>query len=374
MPAPTERASTEPAPTESVFARMTRLSAQRGAVNLGQGFPSDPAPDFLLSALRQAPGHTDQYTGPAGLPALRESLEADLGVPAEDLLVTCGATEALLVALLALVEPGDEVLFFEPAFDIYGPQVRLAGGVPVPVPLTFGPGGWAPDWEGLRAAVTGRTRILLLNNPLNPTGSVFNEADLAGVAALAREHDFWLLADEVYDELYFDSPPTPLRRLAPERTFSVGSAGKRLGVTGWRVGWVATPPGESAELLRVRQLSSFCAPAPLQAAVAVGLAAARGEGFYEWQRQEYSERCALLAGGLRSLGAEVYPPGGTYFLTARAPGWDAERLVHEAGVALIPVSAFCTRLTPPPELLRAAFCKSRLDIEQALERLAAWRP
>ena len=206
MPAPTERASTEPAPTESVFARMTRLSAQRGAVNLGQGFPSDPAPDFLLSALRQAPGHTDQYTGPAGLPALRESLEADLGVPAEDLLVTCGATEALLVALLALVEPGDEVLFFEPAFDIYGPQVRLAGGVPVPVPLTFGPGGWAPDWEGLRAAVTGRTRILLLNNPLNPTGSVFNEADLAGVAALAREHEVHVRDDmgpgAILEELY----------------------------------------------------------------------------------------------------------------------------------------------------------------------------
>ena len=360
---------------ESIFARMSRLAAQHGAVNLGQGFPSDAPPAFLLDAARGAVGRLDQYAPPAGLPALRGAIGADLGVDGNDVVVTSGATEALNVLALALYGPGDEVLTLEPVFDVYVPQARLAGATAITVPMRLDAQGWGLDLAALRAAVTPRTRALLLNTPHNPTGAVFTRAELEAVVALAREHDLWIVSDEVYDELYFGAPPVPLRTLAPERTFTVGSAGKRLEATGWRVGWIACPPdtGLAGNVAGIRQQGSFCAPTPLQAAVAAALPVARQEGFYAGLRHEYAGRMALLAGGLEALGATVYRPGGTYFLTARlgtaAP--DAEALVGPGGVATIPLEAFYHLHAAPQGMVRLAFCKSRSEIEQALERLGA---
>ena len=356
---------------ESIFSLMSRLAAQHAAVNLGQGFPAGSPPEFLLEAARRALGRADQYTAPSGLPALREALAADLGLDAGNVIVTCGATEALHTLAAALYGAGDEVLMFEPVFDVYRPQAALSGAAAVLVPMTLTDAGWQPDLDALEAAVTPRTRALLLNSPHNPTGHVFTRAELERVVALARQHDLWLISDEVYDELYFAQPPTALRTLAPERTFTVGSAGKRLEATGWRVGWIAAPPGLAAQLAGLHQWATFCAPAPLQAAVAAALPLARGFGFYEQLRGRYGERMRLLAAGLRSLGLSVQEPGGTYFLTALAPGLDTLALV-ERGVAVIPGSAFYAQGAAPAGLIRLAFCKPQAEIERALERLETY--
>lgn len=349
---------------------MSRLAITHGAINLGQGFPSDSPPAFLLDAARRAVGVADQYAPPAGLPTVRDAIGADLGLDGADVVVTSGATEALNVLALALYGPGDEVLMCEPVFDVYVPQARLAGAVPVTVPMRLTDAeGWTLDLEALRNAVTPRTRALLLNSPYNPTGTVFSRAEAQALVALAREHDLWIISDEVYDELYFGERPVSLRELAPERTFTVGSAGKRLEATGWRVGWVACPPGLAGNVAAIRQVGSFCTPTPFQVAVAAALPIARQEGFYEGLRAEYGERMRLLAQGLRGLGATVFEPRGTYFLTARRPGWWAETLVGEVGVAVIPSEAFYLHHPAPEGLLRLAFCKSRPELAEALGRL-----
>ena len=359
---------------ESIFSVMSRLASQFGAVNLGQGFPAGAPPEFLLEALRTQAGTADQYTAPAGLVALREALAQDLNVTPEQVTVTCGATEALHALADALYGAGDEVLMFEPVFDIYRPQAQLSGAVPVLVPMTLGEGtlgqdGWTPDLDRLEALVTERTRALLINNPHNPSGHVFTRSELDRLVALARAHDLWIIADEVYDELYFGEAPVPLRSLAPERTFTVGSAGKRLEATGWRVGWIVSPPGLAASLAGLHQWATFCAPAPLQAAVATALPIARQTGFYETLRASYGARMRLLAGGLQEFGLEVQLPGGSYFLTALAPGLDPRHLVEHGGVAVIPGRAFYAEGAAPEGLIRLAFCKPQKDLMLALERL-----
>jgi N-succinyldiaminopimelate aminotransferase len=367
---------------ESIFSVMSRLAAQHGAVNLGQGFPAGSPPAFLLDALKMQAGTADQYTAPTGLPALREALALDLSVPSlpvlpEQVVVTCGATEALHALANALYGPGDEVLMFEPVFDIYRPQAQLSGAVPVLCPMVLDQDGWTPDLEQLRRLITPNTRALLVNNPHNPTGHVFTPAELNRVVALARLHDLWIIADEVYDELYFGEAPVPLRTLAPERTFTVGSAGKRLEATGWRVGWILAPPQSEATSLAgkvagLHQWATFCAPTPLQSAVAAALPIARESGFYQELRQSYGSRMRLLASGLRSFGLDVQTPGGSYFLTASAPGLDPLRLVEHGGVAVIPGSAFYAAGAAPEGLIRLAFCKPSRDLLRALERLETY--
>lgn len=362
---------------ESIFSVMSRLAARSGAVNLGQGFPAGSPPAFLLDALKSQAGTADQYTAPAGLPALREALALDLNVTPEQITVTCGATEALHTLADALYGVGDEVLMFRPVFDIYRPQAHLSGAVPVLCPMTLTSEGWTPDLDALETLVTPRTRALLVNNPHNPSGHVFTRAELARTVQLARQHDLWIIADEVYDELYFGEAPVPLRQLAPERTFTVGSAGKRLEATGWRVGWIVSPAGLAAQVAGLHQWATFCAPAPLQSAVAAALPLARGGGFYEDLRRSYGARMRLLASGLRSLGLEVQQPGGSYFLTALAPGLDTLHMVEHGGVAVIPGSAFYPEDTAPegaaPEgLIRLAFCKPPGEILRALERLEVY--
>jgi len=354
---------------ESIFPKMSALAQRLGAVNLGQGFPSTPPPPFLLEAVRRALGRYDQYAPPAGLPALREALAEEFGVEPEGVLVTSGATEALYVLLQSLVGPGEEVVVLEPFFDVYLPDAFLAGAEARLVRLPLGEGGFRLDLGALERAITPRTRLLLLNTPMNPTGLVLGEAEFQRIADLARRRDLFLVSDEVYDELYYGERPRRLKEFAPERTFTVGSAGKRLEATGYRVGWIVGPKAFMPTIAGMRQWTSFSAPSPLQAGVAEALRVARREGFYEALRESYRKRRDLLAGGLRALGLRVFVPEGTYFLMAELPGWDAFRLVERARVALIPASAFY-REDPPEGLFRFAFCKKEEELMVALERLA----
>lgn len=356
---------------ESVFSHMSRLAAQHGAINLGQGFPSNPPPGFLLEAARRAIGTVDQYTPPIGLPRLREAIAEDLKVAPEDVVVTAGGTEALHALAESLYGPGDEVVMFEPYFDVYIPQTRIAGAEPVMVPMRL-TDRWEVDLPALERAISVRTQALLLTSPYNPTGSIFSRTEAEQIVALARKHDLWIISDEVYDELYFSTPPIKLRELAPERVFTVGSAGKRLEATGWRIGWIITPPGLAPQVAGMRQWSSFCSAAPLQAAVAEALPIARKEGFYQHLRESYSKRKDLLEKGLQSLGLKTFSPAGTYFLTAILPDLEAETLVQEGKVAIIPGSAFYLHNPAPEGLFRFAFCKTTSEIEQALERLEAY--
>ncbi|ETN88442.1 aminotransferase [Thermus sp. NMX2.A1] len=355
---------------ESIFPRMSQLAQRLGAVNLGQGFPSNPPPAFLLEAVRRALGRYDQYAPPAGFPPLREALAEEFGVEPEAVVVTSGATEALYVLLQSLVGPGEEVVVLEPFFDVYLPDAFLAGAGVRLVRLGLTQEGFRLDLKALEEAITPRTRALLLNAPMNPTGLVFGEEELRALATLAQRHDLFLVSDEVYDELYFGQRPRRLREFAPERTFTVGSAGKRLEATGYRVGWIVGPQEFMPALAGMRQWTSFSAPSPLQAGVAEALRLARKEGFYEALREGYRKRRDLLLSGLRSMGLKAYEPEGTYFLMAELPGFDAFQLVEAARVALIPASAFY-REDPPPGLFRFAFCKSEEEISLALDRLAA---
>ena len=357
--------------TESIFATMSRLAAQFGAINLGQGFPSNPPPDFLMAAARKAIGVFDQYTAPIGLLKLREALAEDLSVDTDQVVITCGGTEALHALAQALYGPGDEVVILEPYFDVYLPDAKLAGATPVLVPMKL-EGGWRLDLEALERNISSRTRALLINSPNNPTGTIFSKSELERIVSLAKERDLWIISDEVYDELYFSGAPLSLRRLAPERTFTVGSAGKRLEATGWRVGWILTPAGLAPTLAGMRQWSSFCSPAPLQAAVAEALPFARQTGYYQTLREGYKKRRDLLASGLRALGFEVFLPQSTYFLTARKPGLEAETLVKDAKVAAIPGRAFYEQHPAPDGLMRFAFCKTENELTRAIERLDAY--
>lgn len=355
----------------SIFGYMTLLAQQHGAVNLGQGFPSNPPPEFLLEAARRAIGTVDQYSPPIGLPQLREAVAQDLGVAMENVVITAGATESLHALAEALYGPGDEVLMFEPYFDVYIPQSIMVGAKPVLVPMKLDQQ-WEVDLAALEAAITPRAKAIIINAPYNPTGSIFSRAELERIVALARQHDLWIISDEVYDELYFGDPPLKTRELAPERTFTVGSAGKRLEATGWRIGWIACPPGLSAQIAGMRQWASFCSASPLQAAVAEALPIARKQGYYAELREKYGKRKDLLLQGLQSLGVQTFAPAGTYFLTAKLPNLDAEVLVKEAKVTIIPGSAFYVDNPAPEGLFRFAFCKKADEIELAVERLGKY--
>lgn len=357
---------------ESVFSHMSRLAAMHGAVNLGQGFPSNPPPEFLIQAAQRSVGHVDQYTPPAGLPALREALALEYGVSPEAVVVTAGATEALHVLAQALYGPGDQVLMLEPYFDVYVPQAILAGAEPVLVPMALQPTGWGIDLEKVAAAVNNSTRALLLNSPHNPTGYIMQPHELQTLAHLARQHDLWIISDEVYSELYYQQPPVSIWDYAPERTFRVGSAGKRLEATGWRVGWIVCPHGLAPKIAGIRQWASFCSASPLQAALATALPQARSQGYYEGLRLSYQQRRNLLLAGLERMGLQTFAPEGSYFLTAVLPQGDVELLTREAKVTLIPGSAFYVSSPPPQGLVRFAFCKPQADIELALDRLRAY--
>jgi len=376
-----------PAPT--VFAEMSALAAATGAINLGQGFPDEDGPaevlDAAVSAIRQG---VNQYPPGRGIPELRTAisehqahwygLQVD---PDREVLVTAGATEALAATLLALVEPGDEVITFEPFYDAYGALIRLAGGTHVTVPLTAPD--FLPDESTLRAAFSDRTRAVLVNTPHNPTGRVLPAEVLATVVELATQHDAAIITDEVYEHLTFDVPHVPIATLpgAAERTVTISSAGKTFSTTGWKIGWLSAPPALVDAITTVKQFLTFVNGAPFQPAVAAGLRLP--DTVFAGIASELSAKHDLLAAGLRAAGFEVMRPDGGYFVIADAAalGHDDARefclqLPELAGVVGVPVSAFVRpdHAAGYRSLVRFAFCKRRAVLEEAAARLAGLAP
>ncbi|OII12150.1 aminotransferase class I/II-fold pyridoxal phosphate-dependent enzyme [Curtobacterium sp. MCBA15_008] len=372
-----------PAPT--VFAEMSALAAATGSINLGQGFPDEDGPvevlDAAVEAIRQG---VNQYPLGRGTPDLRAAisehqahwygLQVD---PDREVLVTAGATEALAATLLALVEPGDEVITFEPFYDAYGALIRLAGATHVTVPLTAPD--FLPDEDTLRAAFSDRTRAVLVNTPHNPTGRALPAEVLATVVELAERHDAVIVTDEVYEHLTFDVPHVPIATLpgAAERTVTVSSAGKTFSTTGWKIGWLTAPPALVDAITTVKQYLTFVNGAPFQPAVAVGLRLP--DAVFTGIAAELSAKHDLLAAGLRAAGFEVMRPDGGYFVLADAAplGYgDARelclRLPELAGVVGVPVSAFVRpdHAAGYRSLVRFAFCKRRSVLEDAAARLA----
>ena len=372
-----------PAPT--VFAEMSALAASTGAINLGQGFPDEDGPvEVLDAAVRAIRDGVNQYPPGRGTPDLRlaiaEHQQRWYGLrvdPDREVLVTAGATEALAATLLALVEPGDEVITFEPFYDAYGALIGLTGAQHVTVPLTAPD--FLPDEETLRAAFSDRTRAVLVNTPHNPTGRVFPTEVLRAIVDLAEQHDAVIITDEVYEHLTFAVPHVPIASLpgARDRTVTVSSAGKTFSTTGWKIGWLTAPPAIVDAITSVKQFLTYVNGAPFQPAVATGLRLP--DAVFAGIADDLRGKHELLATGLRAAGLEVMHPDGGYFVIADvAPlGFaDARAFCLElptlAGVVGVPVSAFVRpdNAAGYRSLVRFAFCKRRSVLEDAAARLA----
>ncbi|SOC55137.1 succinyldiaminopimelate aminotransferase apoenzyme [Ornithinimicrobium cerasi] len=367
----------------TVFAEMTQRALQFDAVNLGQGFPDTDGPEEMLElAARGLREGLNQYAPARGLPVLREAVAEHqrrfYGIPLDadtEVLVTVGATEAIAASLLALVEPGDEVVVIEPFYDSYAASVALAGGVRRTVPLRFPD--LALDVDALAAAVTDRTRVLLLNSPHNPTGKVFTRAELEAVARVAVERDLLVISDEVYEHLVFDGlehiPVATLPGMA-ERTLTISSVGKTFSLTGWKTGWVSGPAPLVAAVAGVKQFLTFVGVTHLQPAVAHGLR--MPDAFFTGLADQLQSRRDVLVGALADVGVPVSPCQGTYFVIADLAGHgvtDAvdfcRRLPEEVGVVGVPVSVFCDDPAPVASLVRFAFCKKEEVLREAARRL-----
>jgi N-succinyldiaminopimelate aminotransferase len=375
----------------TVFAEMSALAAATGSVNLGQGFPDYPGPAEVLDVARAAIGTAaDQYPPGAGIPELRQAIadhhQRFSGLaydPADEVLVTAGATEALSGALLALLDPGDEVVLFEPMYDCYAAGVAMAGGVSRPVPLrppADGRGPWTFDEDELRAALTPRTKLLLLNTPHNPTGKVFSAGELATLAALATEHDLLVLTDEVYEHLVFDGARHLSLATLPgmrDRTLVVSSAGKTFNVTGWKIGWICGPAPLVTAVRTAKQFLTYVNGGPFQPAVAAGLALP--DAYFSAVARDLQYRRDVLVQGLAEAGLPVVSPEATYFATVdvRAVQPDGDGLAfcralpERAGVVAIPTGVFYDprHAHLGRHLVRFAFCKGDDVLGEAVERL-----
>ena len=369
--------------TTSIFAEMSTLAIETGAINLGQGFPDTDGPDSIKEVARAAiaDGRGNQYPPPHGLPLLREAIAAHqarfygLSVdPGTEVVVATGASEALQSALLALVDDGDEVVVFEPWFDVYAAGISLARGVRVGVSM-WGPG-LRPDLDALRSAITSRTRLILLNSPHNPTGTVFTREELGEVARIAVEHDLLVISDEAYEHLWFDTEHVPIATLPGmwERTVTIGSGGKTFSFTGWKVGWATGPADVIAAVRVVRQHLSYVSGGPFQHAIAHGLTLP-DEYFTDFRLDLMAKR-DLLCAGLADLGFEVIVPHGTYFITTdvRPIGYDSglafcRDLPGRTGVVAIPHEVFCDDADIGRPFVRWAFCKRPDVLQDALQRM-----
>ncbi|MGW4526127.1 pyridoxal phosphate-dependent aminotransferase [Amycolatopsis sp. NPDC004378] len=371
--------------TSTIFAEMTALAVRHDAVNLGQGFPDTDGPAGMLDAAKNALfGGANQYPPGPGRPELRAAIarhrrrygtEYD---PDTEILVTAGATEAITAALLALTEAGDEVIVIEPYYDSYAAAVAMAGAERRVVGLVEGPDGrFGLDVDGLRAAVTPRTRAILVNSPHNPTGTVFTRAELEALAALCVEHDLIAICDEVYEHLVFDDAEhIPLVTLPGmrERTVSISSAGKTFNCTGWKIGWVCSTPELVAAVKAAKQFITFVSGGPLQPAVAHALD--HELPWVDGLRESLQEKRDRLSAGLADAGFAVRPTAGTYFVCVdvRPLGFaDAADLAWElpgrVGVAAVPVKVFTDHPDEWKHLLRFAFCKRNDVIDEAITRL-----
>jgi N-succinyldiaminopimelate aminotransferase len=368
----------------TVFSEMSVLAVQTGAINLGQGFPDEDGPiEVLEAAERCIRDGVNQYPPGLGMPVLREAIAAHqhrfygLEVdPEREVLVTAGATEALAATLLALVEVGDEVVTFEPFYDAYGATIALAGGVHRTVRLRAPQ--FEPDLDELRATVSGRTRVILLNDPHNPTGTVFSRETLEAIIELAHRHDAFIVTDEVYEHLRFDAPHVPIATLpgGAERTISISSGGKTFSTTGWKIGWITAPPALITAVTAVKQFLTFVNGAPFQPAIALGLDLP--DEFFSGIAATLAAKRDLLSAGLERAGFDAFRSRGSYFVVADAAplGYDqavdfCRELPQLAGVVAVPISAFCLASNQEmSSLVRFAFCKRFEVLEAAAAQLA----
>jgi len=369
----------------TIFAEMTDLAIRHDAINLGQGFPDVDGPPQMLEIARQAIADgVNQYPPGSGIPALRQAVAADradrYGIehdPDCEVLVTVGATEAISAAVLGLVEPGEEVLLTEPYYDSYAAAVALAGATRRTVPLARAGAGFVLDVDALRAAITDRTRMLIVNTPHNPTGTVYDETALTALAELACEHDLLVLSDEVYEHLVFDGrrhiPLASLPGMA-ERTVTVSSAAKTFNVTGWKIGW-ALGPSELIDAVRAaKQFLTFVGGAPFQPAVAHALT--HEQDWIRSMRDDLQRKRTLLSDALKGAGFGVLDSAGTYFVCAdltplgyRDGVAFCRELPGRIGVAAVPVSVFVDDTQAWNHLVRFAFCKRDDVLAEAVDRL-----
>jgi N-succinyldiaminopimelate aminotransferase len=371
----------------TIFSVMSGLAQETGAINLGQGFPDEPGPEPIRRrAAEEALTGYNQYPPMLGLPGLREAVARhyarwqglDLDWKSE-VTVTSGATEALAACFLSLISPGDEVVVFQPFYDSYLPMIRRAGGVPKLVRL--GPPDFALDRTALEAAFSERTRLVLLNNPLNPSATVASEADLALLSELCVRHDAVAVCDEVWEHVVFDQARhRPLIAFPGmrERCVKIGSAGKMFALTGWKVGFICAAPALTAVIAKAHQFLTFTTPPNLQAAVAWGLD--NSEAWFAQMPLDLAASRDRLTEALRAEGFAVLPSRGTYFLNvdlaaSEIAGADMDfclRAVKEAGVAAIPISAFYEE-APVTHLIRLCFSKRDATLDEGARRLAKAR-
>jgi len=367
----------------TIFAEMSAMAVRTGSVNLGQGFPDTDGPDTVIeAAVKAMQSGRNQYAPGIGVPELRSAvaehqrrfygLEYD---PDSEIVVTTGATEAIAASMLALVEPGDEVMALEPYYDSYVAAIAMAAGVRVPLPLR--PPDFRLDLDALRSAVTPRTKVLLVNSPHNPTGTVLDDDELRAVAEVAVEHDLVVVTDEVYEHLTFDGVPHRPLATYPgmrERTVTISSGGKTFSFTGWKVGWACAPPHLVTAVNTAKQFLSFTSGAPLQPAIAHALGL--GDDYYESLRSSLQAKRDRLCAGLADVGLEVYRPQGTYFVTTdiRPLGFDdgvqfCRSLPERCGVVAVPHEVFYDHAEMGRPLVRWAFCKRDDVLDEAVARL-----
>lgn len=370
----------------TIFAEMSALALRTGSINLGQGFPDTDGPEEVREAAVRAlrDGRGNQYPPGPGVPELRTAIAAHqqrrYGLsydPDAEVLVTAGATEAIAAALLALLEPGDEVVALEPYYDSYAACIAMAGGTRVPVTLRPHEGSFRLDLDELRAAVTDRTRLLLVNTPHNPTGTVLTRAELAAIAELAVERDLLVVTDEVYEHLVFDDAEhLPLATFPGmrDRTVTIGSAGKTFSFTGWKVGWVTASPPLVAAVRSAKQFLTYVSSGPFQYAVAEALALP--DGYFTAFREDMLAKRDLLAAGLKDAGFDVFHTAGTYFITTdirplgESDGFAFCRALPErAGVVAIPNAVFYDHREAGAPFVRFAFCKRVEVLAEAVQRL-----
>lgn len=372
----------------TIFAEMSALAVQTGSINLGQGFPDTDGPEEIREAAVRAlrDGRGNQYPPGPGVPELRTAIAAhqqrryELSYdPDTEVLVTAGATEAIAAALLALLEPGDEVIAFEPYYDSYAACIAMAGGTRVPVTLRPDGDSFRLDLDELRAAVTDKTRLLLINTPHNPTGTVLTREELTAIAELAVERDLLVVTDEVYEHLVFDDAEhIPLATFPGmrDRTVTIGSAGKTFSFTGWKVGWVTGSPSLVSAVRSAKQFLTYVASGPFQYAVAEALALP--DSYFEAFRADMRAKRDLLAAGLTEAGFGVFRTSGTYFITTdirplgETDGFAFCRALPErAGVVAIPNAVFYDHREAGAPFVRFAFCKQTGVLEEAAKRLKA---
>ena len=370
--------------TESVIRGMTQLCLRHGGVNLAQGFPDFPAPAAIKEAAKRAIDEDfNQYAITWGAPALRHAIAEKARTfnripcdPDANVTVTCGSTEAMIATLMAIVDPGDEVVILEPFYENYGPDVVLSGANPVYVPLRAPDFRWDP--AELRAAFSAKTKAIILNTPHNPTGRVFGRDELGEIAALCQEHDAWCVTDEIYEHILYDGrehvSPGSLPGMA-ERTITISGFSKTFSVTGWRVAYAVAPESATGAIRKVHDFLTVGAPHPLQIACAAALSL--GDDYYSSLRAEYEHRRGILVEALRAAGFACHVPEGAYYVMTDIDVFGADDdtafahwLVKEIGVASVPGSSFYRDVELGRRQIRFTFCKKEDTLAEAARRLA----